>query len=41
VNHVLTAYEGVSIGAEYGQPANVAPAIIDDIAKWINSGNLE
>lgn len=41
VNHVLTAYEGVSIGAEYGQPANVAPAIIDDIAKWVNGGSLE
>ncbi|MGF7049368.1 dienelactone hydrolase [Paenibacillus sp. DS2015] len=37
VNHLLSEYAGVSVGAEYMQPSNVAPAIIDDIADWIKN----
>lgn len=37
VNHLLSEYAGVSTGAEYMQPSNVAPAIIDDIAVWIKN----
>lgn len=35
VNHLLTSYQGVSIGAEYAQPSNVSENIVDDIATWI------
>ncbi|WMT43391.1 alpha/beta fold hydrolase [Paenibacillus sp. D2_2] len=35
VNHLLTEYKGVSIGAEYVIPSNVSKEIIDDIASWI------
>ncbi|HEY2493864.1 MAG TPA: alpha/beta fold hydrolase [Paenibacillus sp.] len=37
VNHLLSEYAGISTGAEYMQPSNVAPAIIDDIATWIKN----
>lgn len=37
VNHLLAEYDNVSIGAEYTQPSNVSSAIIEDIAKWVNS----
>lgn len=37
VNHLLTVYDGVSIGAEYAQSANVSPDIIKDVAAWVNS----
>lgn len=35
VNHILSSYDGLSIGQEYMQPSNVSKVIIDDIAKWI------
>lgn len=35
VNHLLTSYQSVSIGAEYAQPSNVSENIVDDIATWI------
>jgi hypothetical protein len=35
VNHLLTEYEGLSVGLEYGLPAHVAPAIVRDMADWI------
>lgn len=35
INHVLTEYKELSIGAEYYLPSNVHEAIITDIAKWI------
>lgn len=35
VNHFLTEYDGISIGMEYSEPANVPSQIIDDIAAWI------
>jgi len=35
VNHLLSVYQGVSIGAEYAQPSNVSENIVDDIATWI------
>ncbi|PQP81580.1 hypothetical protein C0Q44_17865 [Paenibacillus sp. PCH8] len=35
VNHILSSYDGLSIGQEYMQPSNVSKAIIDDIAKWV------
>ncbi|MGN7411388.1 alpha/beta hydrolase family protein [Paenibacillus sp. SAF-068] len=35
VNHLLTSYDGLSIGQEYAEPSNVSKAIIDDIAKWV------
>ncbi|KFN06499.1 copper amine oxidase [Paenibacillus macerans] len=37
VNHLLTEYDGLSTGTEYGKPSNVSKAIIDDIANWIHS----
>jgi uncharacterized protein len=37
VNHLLAEYEGLSIGMEYNDAANVSKAIIDDIAAWVNS----
>ena len=36
VNHLLTVYDGVSIGAEYAQSANVSADIIKDVAAWVN-----
>ncbi|MNZ97357.1 Alpha/beta hydrolase family protein [compost metagenome] len=35
VNHILSEYDGISIGSEYAQPSNVSKSIIDDIASWI------
>lgn len=35
VNHLLSEYSKLSTGLEYTQPANVAHAIIQDIADWI------
>nr|WP_255570476.1 alpha/beta fold hydrolase [Cohnella sp. CFH 77786] len=35
VNHLLTEYDGMSVGMEYGTPAHVSPAIVRDIGKWI------
>lgn len=35
MNHLLTDYEGVSIGLEYSTPANVSKKLITDIADWI------
>lgn len=35
LNHLLTAYEGVSVGLEYQQPANVSADLVKDIAEWI------
>ncbi|WP_145050893.1 alpha/beta fold hydrolase [Paenibacillus xylanexedens] len=35
VNHILSTYDGLSIGTEYAKPSNVSKAIIDDIAKWV------
>ncbi|WP_128100708.1 alpha/beta fold hydrolase [Paenibacillus sp. DCT19] len=35
VNHILSSYDGISIGTEYTQPSNVSQDIIDDIAKWV------
>ncbi|UPK41407.1 stalk domain-containing protein [Paenibacillus pabuli] len=35
VNHILSSYDGISIGQEYIQPSNVSKDIIDDIAKWV------
>lgn len=36
VNHLLSEYEGLSIGSEYAVPSNVDESIIEDIASWIN-----
>lgn len=35
VNHLLTVYEGLSVGQEYYKPANVSAEIIGDMADWI------
>ncbi|WP_334074686.1 MULTISPECIES: alpha/beta fold hydrolase [Paenibacillus] len=35
VNHLLAEFDGISTGAEYVQPNNVAKVIIDDMAGWI------
>jgi dienelactone hydrolase len=35
VNHLLTEYKSLSVGMEYGQPANVSADIVQDIADWI------
>jgi dienelactone hydrolase len=35
LNHLFVAGEGKSMPAEYGRPGHVAPAVIDDIAKFI------
>jgi dienelactone hydrolase len=35
LNHLFVAGEGKSLPAEYGKPGHVAPAVIDDIAKFI------
>ena len=35
VNHLLSSYDGLSIGQEYTEPSNVSKAIINDIAKWV------
>lgn len=35
MNHLLTNYEGVSIGLEYSTPANVTEKLITDMANWI------
>ncbi|WP_315794841.1 alpha/beta hydrolase family protein [Paenibacillus sp. BIC5C1] len=39
VNHLLSSYDGLSIGQEYAEPSNVSKAIIDDIAKWVLKSN--
>ncbi|GIO44281.1 alpha/beta hydrolase family protein [Paenibacillus apis] len=36
VNHLLSEYDGLSIGSEYAAPSNVDESIIEDIASWIN-----
>lgn len=36
VTHLLSEYDGISIGSEYVQPSNVSKIIIDDIVRWIN-----
>lgn len=35
VNHLLAEFDGISTGAEYYQPSNVAKSIVDDIAAWV------
>lgn len=35
LNHLLTEYDQISIGLEYGIPANVSLELIKDIAKWV------
>jgi len=35
MNHLLTEYEGISIGLEYATPANVSSKLITDLADWI------
>lgn len=35
LNHLLTEYDGLSVGMEYSASANVAPAVIEDMAEWI------
>lgn len=35
VNHLLSSYDGLSIGQEYAESSNVSKAIIDDIANWV------
>ena len=35
LNHLFVAGEGKSLPAEYSKPGHVAPAVIDDIAKFI------
>ena len=35
LNHLFVAGEGKSLPAEYNKPGHVAPAVIDDIAKFI------
>jgi hypothetical protein len=35
VNHLLVEYDALSVGMEYGIPANVSPNIIKDIVEWI------
>ena len=37
LNHLFMAGTGKSVPAEYATPANVAPAVIADIAEWIDS----
>ena len=37
LNHLFLTGEGKSSAAEYLTPANVAPQVIEDIAKWINA----
>ncbi|WP_433922841.1 alpha/beta hydrolase family protein [Paenibacillus taichungensis] len=39
VNHLLSSYDGLSIGQEYTEPSNVSKVIIDDIAKWVLKSN--
>jgi dienelactone hydrolase len=36
LNHLFIAGTGTSTPAEYSQPGNVAQAVIDDIAGWVN-----
>ncbi|MBJ6361391.1 alpha/beta hydrolase [Paenibacillus sp. MAHUQ-46] len=35
VNHLLSEYDGVSIGLEYDNPSNVSLKIIEDIEQWV------
>ncbi|MBN2983112.1 alpha/beta fold hydrolase [Cohnella algarum] len=35
MNHLLTEYEGISVGAEYNRAANVPAEFIADIAAWV------
>jgi dienelactone hydrolase len=35
MNHILADYDGISTGAEYGNPSNVSSELITDIAAWI------
>lgn len=39
MNHLLSAYDGISVGAEYYSPSNVEIELIQDIAKWIKDKN--
>ncbi|MBW7476375.1 alpha/beta fold hydrolase [Paenibacillus oenotherae] len=39
VNHLLVEYDGLSVGMEYNNPANVSAAIIKDIADWIGKSS--
>lgn len=36
LNHLLTEFDQISIGLEYGIPANVSLELIKDIAKWVH-----
>ena len=36
LNHLFMEVDGRSTGAEYQQPGNVAAAVVNDIADWIN-----
>lgn len=36
LNHLMTEYAGLSIGMEYGTPANVSAHVITDMADWID-----
>jgi hypothetical protein len=36
LNHLFMEVDGRSTGAEYQQPGNVATAVVNDIADWIN-----
>jgi hypothetical protein len=35
LNHLFVAGEGKSLPTEYSKPGHVAPAVIDDIAKFV------
>ena len=35
LNHLFVAGEGKSLPAEYNKPGHVAPAVVDDIAKFV------
>lgn len=35
VNHLLSEYNGLSMGLEYNNPAHVSPKIIDDMEQWV------
>lgn len=41
VNHLLAEYDGLSVGMEYNNPANVSAAIIKDMAEWIGKGKSQ
>ena len=37
LNHLFISGTGMSTPAEYAQPGNVAPEVIDDIAAWVKA----